>query len=139
MGRPKTKRELQDLSLWNFEKLNELVDSYSAEEQRAEFPPGTMNRNIRDVLAHLHHWHVMFHEWYDMGMAGQKPEMPARGYTWATTPELNTAIWNIYREHDLKDVRRMLGKSFNRIQQLINKHTNEELFTKKRLDRKSVV
>lgn len=55
MPRPKTKDELIELSQDNFKKLNDIVDSFSAEEQLAEFPKGTMNRNIRDVLAHLHH------------------------------------------------------------------------------------
>ncbi|MBP6311249.1 MAG: ClbS/DfsB family four-helix bundle protein [Flavobacteriales bacterium] len=130
MGRPRTKRELLDLSEWNFEKLNELVDSYSNGVQLAEFPPGTMNRNIRDILAHLHHWHILFQEWYKAGMAGKQPEMPAKGFTWATVPALNKVIWNTYHEHELDHVRRMLGKSFNQVRALINAHSNEELFTK---------
>lgn len=92
MPRPKTKDELLELSQKNFAKLNELVDSYSSEEQVAEFPEGTMNRNIRDVLAHLHHWHLMMLEWYEIGMKGDKPDMPAKGYTWKTVPELNREI-----------------------------------------------
>lgn len=48
-------------------------------EQNKEFPLETLNRNIRDVLMHLHNWHLMMLNWYETGMAGQKPEMPAKG------------------------------------------------------------
>ena len=60
--------------------------SYTAAQQHQEFPEGTMNRNIRDVLAHLHHWHLLMLEWYRLGMTGEKPAMPATGYSWKMTP-----------------------------------------------------
>ena len=55
MARPKNKTELLDLGKRNFELLIELIENLSQEEQDKEFPKGTMNRNIRDVLMHLHH------------------------------------------------------------------------------------
>jgi len=132
MPRPKTKDELLDLSQRNFTKLNDLIESFSPDEQAAEFPKGTMNRNIRDVLAHLHHWHLMMLDWYVVGMKGDKPEMPAKGYTWKTTPELNRAIWEKYKSAELKIVQEDVDKSYHRLQQLIEQHSNEELFEKKR-------
>lgn len=132
MPRPTTKQELIDLSNFNYLKLNEFVDSFNNEEQLKEFPKGTMNRNIRDVLAHLHHWHLMILDWYNVGMTGEKPDIPAKGYTWKTTPDLNKSIWEMYRSTDLKDVRSLLDGSFNELQKVIKKHTNEELFEKKR-------
>lgn len=132
MPRPKTKQELVDLSEQNFAKLNDFVDSFSPEEQAAEFPEGTMNRNIRDVLAHLHHWHLMMLQWYEVGIRGEKPEIPAKGYTWKTTPELNRTIWEKYKEADLKKIRVDLQNSHRQIQEIIHKHSNEELFEKMR-------
>ncbi len=55
------------------------------------FPEGTLNRNIRDVLAHLHEWHLMVQGGYDR----EKPDIPAKGYTWKTTPDLNREIQKI--------------------------------------------
>lgn len=132
MPRPKTKEELLNLSQKNFQKLNDFIDSFSAAEQAAEFPEGTMNRNIRDVLAHLHHWHLMMLKWYEVGMQGTKPDMPAKGYTWKTTPDLNRWIWEKYRNEDLGEIRQLLQESFDSLQKVIEKHSNEELFTKKR-------
>lgn len=102
MPRPKSKQELLDLSRKNFNKLNDFIDALDPTERDLEFPPGTMNRNIRDVLAHLHDWHLMMLEWYKIGMSGEKPEMPAPGYTWKTTPELNRAIWEKNLSLDLE-------------------------------------
>lgn len=132
MPRPKNKEELIGLSQSNFKKLRDYVDSFSDEEREAEFPEGTMNRNIRDVLAHLHHWHLMMLEWYKIGMQGKMPDMPAKGYTWKTVPELNREIWEKYNDVDLADVRKMLNTSFTDIQEVIRKHTDDELFEKKR-------
>ncbi len=132
MPRPKTKDELSELSQKNFTKLRELVDSYSQKEQTAEFPKGTMNRNIRDILAHLHHWHLMMLDWYKVGMKGEKPEMPAKDYTWKTVPELNRVIWEKYRTIELEKVRNDLNQSYQQLQKIIERHSNEELFEKKR-------
>ena len=132
MPRPKTKDELLDLSQDNFQKLNEFIDGLDAAKRRSEFPPGTMNRNICDVLAHLHEWHLMMLSWYEVGMSGEKPEMPAKGYTWNTTPDLNRVIWERYKNSDFDDIRGRLNKSHDKTMDIISSHTNDELFEKKR-------
>lgn len=59
MARPKSKKELIEKSKEQFQQLCMFIDLYTLEEQKKDFPPGTMNRNIRDVLMHLHHWHLL--------------------------------------------------------------------------------
>lgn len=132
MPRPKTKQELLKLSELNFKKLNEFIDNLPEERQNAEFRAGTMNRNIRDVLGHLHEWHLMMERWYTEGMKGEKPAIPAEGYTWKTTPDLNRKIWEKYRDHDLNEIRKKFENTHSRIYSIIEKHSNEELFEKKR-------
>lgn len=132
MPRPKTKEELLNLSQLNFNTLMDFVQCFNEEQQKEEFPPGTLNRNIRDVLAHLHHWHLIMLDWYKVGMAGQKPEMPAKGYTWKTTSQLNVAIQKQYAGAELNEVKDALQKSFKKVFALIEAHTNEELFEKKK-------
>lgn len=132
MPRPRTKDELLKLSQTNYSKLKDLVDSFDSKEQLAEFPKGTMNRNIRDVLAHLHEWHMMLLNWYKVGMTGEKPDMPAKGYSWRSTSELNYSIWKRYRSIGLKKVRELLDQSYQDIQEIILQHSNEELFEKKK-------
>lgn len=132
MPRPKTKEELLEASQSNFTRLLALIDSFSEEEQLKDFPEGTMNRNIRDVLAHLHHWNLMLLSWYQVGMVGGKPDMPAKGYTWKTVPALNKEIFEQYRQTPLNDVKEWFRTSFEKVYSLIQSHTNEELFEKKR-------
>ena len=108
------------------------VTSFSEEKQRATFPEEYLNRNISDVLAHLHHWHLLFMQWYEVGMNGQKPDMPAKGYSWKTLPDLNREIWRNYKDIGLEEAKKMLASSFESMQQIITKHTEEELFTKKK-------
>ncbi|MEL7530301.1 MAG: ClbS/DfsB family four-helix bundle protein [Bacteroidota bacterium] len=132
MPRPKLKQELLDLSSKNQQKLLAYIDQLSLEQQERDFPPGTLNRNIRDVLAHLHQWHLMMLDWYAVGMQGQKPVMPADGYTWRDTGKLNQKIWDLYQAISLAQIRAEFERSAQRVQKLILAHTDEELFEKKR-------
>ena len=132
MARPKTKKELLDLSKQNYDKLFDIILVMDKDEQNRDFPPGTMNRNIKDVLMHLHHWHLMFLDWYKTGMSDQKPEMPAKGFTWKTTPELNKCIWEKYRKTSLVRAKDCLKSSFKQVRKIIESHSDEELFEKKR-------
>jgi hypothetical protein len=74
----------------------------------------------------------MMLEWYEIGMKDKKPEMPAKGYTWKTVPELNRKILEKYRNVELKKVREDLNLSYQQLQKVIEQHSNEELFEKKR-------
>jgi hypothetical protein len=137
MPRPTTKRQLSDQSSSRFAALNALIDGMPKSELEREFVPGMLNRNIRDVLAHLHHWHSLFMHWYATGMSGAVPEMPAKGYTWAQTREMNQAIQRQWRATPLKKVRSELNKSHAAVQALIEMNSEDDLFTKTtfRLDR----
>ena len=132
MPRPKTKSELLEHSQSQFQRLWDYVHAFSPVEQEQTFPPGTLNRNIRDVLAHLYHWHLMMLRWYKEGMQGKQPDMPANGYTWRTIPDLNRAIWVTYKETPLPQILTLVQASHERVYALINRHTEEELFEKKR-------
>lgn len=132
MSRPQNKISLLDLSQKNFESLMEFIAALPKETKINEFPPGTLNRNIRDVLMHLHQWHLMLLEWYAVGMQGKKPDMPAKGYSWKTTPELNQWIWKKYQRTTLDEAKEYLHASHRDITKIIEQHSNEELFTKQR-------
>lgn len=57
--------------------------------------------------------------------------MPAKGYTWKTLPDLNREIWKKYQDLNLQKAKEMLETSFNSVQKIIQKHSHEDLFTKK--------
>jgi len=132
MPRPTSKSELLTRSQANYEKLIDYVEALAPDEQEAAFKPGTLNRNIRDVLMHLHHWHLLFLDWYEIGMAGGKPDMPAKGYTWKTMPALNQWVFEQYQSTSLAFAKTSLEESFHAVQAIIHTRKEEELFTKKK-------
>jgi len=132
MSGPTTKEELLIKSKLNFDKLFDLIEQLPLETQENQFTPGTMNRNMRDVLAHIHHWHLLFMEWYRIGSSGVKPEMPTKGYSWKTTPGLNFWIWENYQKTSLEEANNLVKDSFWQMHEIVQNHSNEELFEKKR-------
>lgn len=130
MSRPNNKQALQGQSQQSFEKLLDLIRHIPDKQQL--FPKGMMNRNIRDVCMHVHQWHCMFLDWYAVGMRGEKPDMPVKGYTWKDTPQLNKIIWTACQDVLLEDAIRLLAQSYADVQAIIQQHSDEELFLKKR-------
>ena len=131
MPKPKTKTELLEASQKNFAKLLEYI-SQLQEPSMIVFPEGSLNRNIRDVLGHLHYWHLMMIDWHTKGMQGIRPEMPAKGYTWKMTPALNRKIWEDCQSTPYEKMHVLLQESYEKTQVIILSHTDKELFEKKR-------
>ena len=130
MPRPKTKAELLTAATDGFARLNAIIESLTGSQQTASFPFDHRDKNVRDVLAHLHQWHRMMLAWYESGMAGSKPEIPAVGYTWKTTPDLNAVIWSQHQRTSLDRIRKLLASTHQQILAIIDRHTDAELFTK---------
>lgn len=133
MPRPTTKATLMDLGHENYQKMWALIDTFDENERiHGKVPFEDRDKNIRDILIHLHHWHLMMLDWYEVGMRGDKPDMPAKGYTWRTIADLNQTIWARYQETDYHEAKRLLDDSFAQVQAIIEQHDDESLFTKKR-------
>jgi len=132
MPRPKTKNQLIELNNKRFQELTTFIETLPPDVIFSDFPIGTLNRNIRDVIAHLYHWNLMMMSWYDEGMIGQQPKMPAEGYTWRTVPNLNVKINKIYSNHTYEQVLKLFQDSHRQISAIIDKHDDDELFTKKK-------
>lgn len=132
MPRPTNKSELLSKAEANYSKLMTLVDSYDPKIREQEFVGDTLNRNIRDVMAHLHHWHIMMMSWYEQGSKGNKPTMPAEGYTWRTVPELNQKINTMYSHLKLSEAKALLQQSFESVIAVIKGISDKDLFTKKK-------
>lgn len=95
MPRPANKDGILKASRDSFDRLFELVETVPEDERISSGVNGEWS--IKDVLAHLHARHSLMETWYIEGMAGNKPAMPARGYTWNTISDLNDRI---FREHN---------------------------------------
>lgn len=82
---------------------------------------------IKDLFAHLTEWEQMFLGWYRQGMEGQDPPLPAPGYKWNQTPELNRAIWRKHRRKSWAKVSEAFDRSFAEIVSLAESLTEPEL------------
>jgi hypothetical protein len=74
----------------------------------------------------------MMKNWYKVGMSGKKPAIPAEGVTWQTLPVVNHRIWDTYKGTELKKAITLFKKSHKDVMALIEKHTDDELFTRKK-------
>lgn len=132
MPRPTTKTDLLEASRKNYETLLAFIDSLPPDAREKKYDLNGRDETISDVICHLYEWHLMMEKWYLEGMAGKKPAIPKEGYTWKTLPEMNRKIWEQYKGTSLKDALAFLKKSHKKMTALIEKHSNEELFTAKK-------
>jgi len=61
--------------------------------------------SVKDILAHLVEWQQMNFNWYEAGLRGEKPALPAPGLTMREIPRLNQMI---YRKHHRRSLRAVL-------------------------------
>lgn len=90
------------------------------------------NRLPKDLLAHIAAWDELFMVWYTEGMKGNKPEIPAPGYTFKTAPDLNERLFKEWNDLPLESVIKKLKTMHKKILKLVEKHSDKELFTKKK-------
>ncbi|MEX1295413.1 MAG: ClbS/DfsB family four-helix bundle protein [Candidatus Limnocylindrales bacterium] len=130
MTRPTTRNELLARSTAEFEALLEAVEAI--EPARRVGPSDYPRGSVKDMLAHLDAWHRLFLEWERIGRAGEVAAMPATGYTWQTTPDLNMEIHE-RRAGDRWDVVVAdLRESHALVRDVIASYPEDELFVKKR-------
>lgn len=135
MPRPVDKSGLLSLGDENFKKLFGFIETLPKEYQTRIYGNNELNdrdKTIADVICHLHEWHVMMKNWYDIGMSGKKPAIPAEDVTWATLPVLNHRIYEKHKGTELADAMALLNKSHKEMIEIIKSHTDDDLFTKKK-------
>lgn len=129
MGRPQTKSELLSAARGEFDRVWSVVATVRAEDRTR---PGVCETwSLKDVLAHLDAWHEMFLEWEAAGPRGEKPPMPASGFSWAETPALNEAIYQRHRADEWDDVVKRLRDSHSKVLARVEVYDEDDLFTKK--------
>ncbi len=106
----------------------ELASSVARKRYREEGVWGD-GWTIKDLFAHLTEWEQMFLGWYREGRDGGEPALPAAGYKWNQTPELNRAIQRKHRPQSVKRVLEEFDASYEEILALVRKLTPEELLT----------
>ncbi len=130
MARPTTKAELITAADTEFQRLWAAVDGVPiADRERAG---ACESWSVKDLLSHLHAWHEMTLQWEQVGSAGDHPAIPAEGYTFAETPALNEAIYQRTKDDAWDEVVARLQRTHAELLAVIDRYTDEDLFTKRR-------
>ena len=88
--------------------------------------------SVKDMLAHLVEWQQMNLDWYAAGLRGEKPAMPAPGYTWQELPRLNRMIYRKHHRRSLQAVLRDYRTYHERVVALIETVAEADLVTLQR-------
>lgn len=88
--------------------------------------------SVKDILAHLVEWQEMNLNWYAAGLRGEKPAMPAPGFTLRDLPRLNGMIYRKHHRRSLQAVLDDYRSSHERIVALIKNLSDTDLITLER-------
>lgn len=141
MPRPATKTDLIIAANQQFEKMWQLIDSMTEEEQNTAFDFGNdpkdkeahwkRDKNLRDILVHLYEWHQLLLHWISANQKGDAaPFLPAP-YNWKTYGGMNMEFWKKHQSTPYDEAKAMILKSHEDVLALAAEFTNEELFEKK--------
>jgi hypothetical protein len=67
--------------------------------------------------------------WYKAGLRGEIPPLPAPGFKWNQTPQLNQQIYEKHHDRPLDEVLEQFHASHREILEVIQGLSNEKLFT----------
>jgi hypothetical protein len=74
---------------------------------------------LSDLISHLAAWQQMFLRWYEEGLRGVEPRMPAPGFRWNETPRLNRAIREQHRLASRPSAQAHFESGYRRIVQIV--------------------
>lgn len=144
MPRPQTKSDLLEAAELNYNKLLELIGSMAETELGTEFDFSSdpkkkeahwgRDKNLRDVLIHLHEWHNLMIEWVANNRAGSRKPFLMEGYNWKTYGQMNLVFWQRNQSVSLEEALEQFKESHRKVIELIESMSNEELFQKNAFD-----
>ncbi|WP_159517763.1 ClbS/DfsB family four-helix bundle protein [Sunxiuqinia indica] len=140
MARPGSKSDLLEAAKTNYEKLWKVIDSMTEQELNKDFDFSDdlkkkeahwkRDKNLRDVLIHLYEWHQLILSWVQANLNGSPSNFLPEPYNWKTYGEMNVELWNKHQNTGLEKAKEMFRKSHNDVFGLIERFSNDQLFTK---------
>lgn len=140
MARPRTKTELVTAAAENYKKLMVMIGGMSETELSTEFnfsreekkkeAHWRRDKNLRDVLIHLHEWHQLLLQWVKANEAGEGKAFLPEEYNWKIYGDMNVMFWKKHQQTPLPDAKKKFIESHAQVMELIERYTDEELFTK---------
>lgn len=109
-------------------KLEELLSSIPSEVKTEEVTEGL---SVKGVLAHRSEWGRMMIDWYTTTTRGKTPAVPSAKYKWNQLKKLNADIQSRFKDTPLEEIEAEFRRVHNRLFELLESASEEELFTKK--------
>jgi len=130
MPKPTTKEEL----LKEIHAERARLEKFLAQlDEEAMTRPGAVAEwSVKDVLAHLAEWEQLLLIWYQAGMRGEIPALPAEGYNWGQMDDLNQAIYEKYQGWSVAEVQAYFHQSYQQTLEAVENMAEGDLFTKGR-------
>lgn len=140
MPRPQTKQELIEASTTNYEKLMQLIESLTEKELNTPFDFSNdlkkteahwkRDKNLRDVVVHLHEWHKLLLNWIQNNQSGIRKPFLMEGYNWKTYGDMNVIFWRRCQDVSLDDAMEQFKSSHIEVMKVLDTIQEEELFKK---------
>jgi hypothetical protein len=126
MPKPTTKSQLLMEIQKEWDVLGKFLATLTSEQMTQ---PGAIGEwSSKDVLAHLAEWQRMCLDWYNAGLRGETPHLPAEGFKWNQMPALNQKIFEKYRDQPLEYVLDFFQTSHRQTLEVVQRLSEEELF-----------
>jgi hypothetical protein len=128
MKKPTTKQELLDSSKKGFELLMATIENLPASERVKEWKTKERDKNLNDVIYHLHAWHKLLLHWLSILKEGGKPAIPKEGYTWDDIDVLNHELWLDAQKHTLMDTLELFKITYQACAKEVQSLTEDQIF-----------
>lgn len=140
MTRPKTKEDLNEAAINNFEILWQVINEMPEKALNTDFDFSndpkkkeahwSRDKNLRDILIHLYEWHQLLLRWIELNIAGEHSTFLPEPYNWKTYGAMNIEFWKKHQSTSLEDTKIKVNISHKKALELIQTFSTEELFTK---------
>lgn len=144
MARPQTKADLIEAAGQNYDKLLNLIGSMTDAELTTTFDFSDdpkkkeahwkRDKNVKDILMHLHEWHALMLKWVENNRAGSRKPFLMEGYNWKTYGDMNVIFWENGQALTQNEALAQFQDSHQKIMQTIEEMTDDELFQKNAFD-----
>ena len=139
MPRPRDKEELVIAATTNYEKLVTLIENRTEKEKNLCYDFSTdekkkeahwkRDKNLRDVLMHLHEWHLLLLEWIKNRENGSSRPFLMEGYNWKTYGAMNNVFYNRCQNISEEEALQKFRESHRKVMEALETFSQEELFT----------
>ncbi len=139
MAKAKTKTEIIEQANLSYDQLEELLASMTSEQINANFKfdiskekgqHWTRDKNVRDVIMHVHDWHVLMLDWLASNLNDQPQDFLKEGYNWRTYGDMNVELWKQNQSVDYETAMERFRVSHKQVMLMFDEFSNEDLFEK---------